>query len=125
MALKIKKGAVIDAYGPNTTPFTSESELSQPILAHLKTRFPEDIEGEMDAEHKTAPKSIAKADAPPSKYDGKTVAELKELAKDLEGYVNKMTKQELLDLLENADKAAAVAAEAAKGEDSNKEADFV
>lgn len=114
MALKIKKGAVIDAYGPNTNPFTDASELSQEILEHLQTRFPKDIEGTYDG---AVVKSL-KDETPPTPYDGKTVAELKELAKDLEGYENKMTKQALLDLLTAADAKAAADAE-------TKDEDFV
>lgn len=44
MALKIKSGSKIFAYGATCKPFTSESNLSQPILEHLKLRFPNDIE---------------------------------------------------------------------------------
>ena len=44
MALKIKAGAEIFAYGKGGQPFTAESNLSQEILEHLQTRFPEDIE---------------------------------------------------------------------------------
>ena len=44
MALKIKAGAEIFAYGKGGQPFTAESNLSQEILEHLQTRFPDDIE---------------------------------------------------------------------------------
>lgn len=44
MALRIKKGSVIYAYGQAANAFDDQSELSQPILEHLKTRFPDDIE---------------------------------------------------------------------------------
>lgn len=44
MALKIKDGVEIWAYGPKSNPFTSESNLSQDQLEHLKQRFPEEIE---------------------------------------------------------------------------------
>lgn len=44
MALKIKEGVEIWAYGPKSNPFTSESELSQEMLEHLKSRFPDDVE---------------------------------------------------------------------------------
>ncbi len=44
MALKIKDGVEIWAYGPKSNPFTSESNLSQEQLEHLKQRFPEEIE---------------------------------------------------------------------------------
>lgn len=44
MALKIKDGVEIWAYGPKSNPFTSESQLSQEQLEHLKERFPEEIE---------------------------------------------------------------------------------
>lgn len=44
MALRIKKGAVIFAYGQQANSFTDQSELSQAILEHLKTRFPDEIE---------------------------------------------------------------------------------
>ncbi len=50
MELKIKEGAVIAPYGPQSNSFTSESELSQDVLAHLQSRFPEEIEGELEAE---------------------------------------------------------------------------
>ena len=44
MALKIKDGVEIWAYGPQCNSFTSESELSQEQLEHLVSRFPDDIE---------------------------------------------------------------------------------
>ena len=44
MGLKIKDGIEIWAYGPNSNPFTSDSELSQEQLEHLQTRFPDEIE---------------------------------------------------------------------------------
>jgi hypothetical protein len=44
MALKIKDGVKIWAYGPASNPFTSESNLSQEQLEHLKSRFPDEIE---------------------------------------------------------------------------------
>jgi hypothetical protein len=44
MALKIKDGVEIWAYGPGSNPFTSESNLSQEQLEHLQTRFPDEIE---------------------------------------------------------------------------------
>lgn len=44
MALKIKDGVEIWAYGPKSNPFTSESNLSQEQLEHLKQRFPDEIE---------------------------------------------------------------------------------
>ena len=44
MALKIKDGVKIWAYGPASNPFTSESILSQEQLEHLKSRFPDEIE---------------------------------------------------------------------------------
>ena len=44
MALKIKDGVEIWAYGPKSNPFTSESNLSQEQLEHLKERFPDEIE---------------------------------------------------------------------------------
>jgi hypothetical protein len=44
MALKIKDGVEIWAYGPNANPFTSDSALSQEQLEHLQTRFPDEIE---------------------------------------------------------------------------------
>lgn len=46
MALKIKDGVEIWAYGPSSNPFTSESNLSQDQLEHLKSRFPDEIEEE-------------------------------------------------------------------------------
>ena len=51
MPLRIKKGSVIQAYGHNANAFTDQSELSQPILEHLKTRFPNEIE-EIKTENK-------------------------------------------------------------------------
>jgi len=44
MALKIKDGVEIWAYGPTSNPFTSESNLSQEQLEHLQQRFPDQIE---------------------------------------------------------------------------------
>jgi hypothetical protein len=52
MALKIKDGIEIWAYGPASNPFTSESNLSQEQLEHLQTRFPDQIE-EVETEKKT------------------------------------------------------------------------
>jgi hypothetical protein len=51
MALKIKDGIEIWAYGPASNPFTSESILSQEQLEHLKSRFPDEIE-EVETEKK-------------------------------------------------------------------------
>jgi hypothetical protein len=51
MALKIKDGIEILAYGPASNPFTSESILSQEQLEHLQTRFPDEIE-EVETEKK-------------------------------------------------------------------------
>ena len=51
MALKIKDGIEIWAYGPKSNPFTSESNLSQEQLEHLQTRFPDEIE-EVETEKK-------------------------------------------------------------------------
>lgn len=42
--LKIKEGKSIQAYGSNCESFTSKSKLSQEVLEHLKTRFPNEIE---------------------------------------------------------------------------------
>jgi hypothetical protein len=42
--LKIKKGAIIYPYGAASGCFTEDSELSQAVLEHLKSRFPESIE---------------------------------------------------------------------------------
>lgn len=42
--LKIKKGEVIHPYGQAGGSFNDQSELSQGILEHLKSRFPESIE---------------------------------------------------------------------------------
>jgi hypothetical protein len=44
MALKIKDGVEIWAYGPASNPFTSDSKLSQEQLEHLQKRFPDQIE---------------------------------------------------------------------------------
>lgn len=43
MALKIKEGSKIVAYGASNESFTSSSKLSQDVLAHLQTRFPNDV----------------------------------------------------------------------------------
>jgi hypothetical protein len=51
MALKIKDGIEIWAYGPASNPFTSESYLSQEQLEHLQKRFPDQIE-EVETEKK-------------------------------------------------------------------------
>jgi len=53
MALKIKDGVEIWAYGPGSNPFTSESNLSQEQLEHLKSRFPDEIEEVEQAEKKS------------------------------------------------------------------------
>lgn len=42
--LKIKEGAKIQAYGSGCETFTSETKLSQEVLKHLQTRFPNEIE---------------------------------------------------------------------------------
>jgi hypothetical protein len=44
MALKIKKGESIQAYGATSVVFDDKSQLSQAILEHLKSRFPNQIE---------------------------------------------------------------------------------
>lgn len=59
MALKIKDGVSIWAYGPGSNPFTSESNLSQEQLEHLKSRFPDEIE-ETDQQDKKSLKSKTK-----------------------------------------------------------------
>ena len=43
MALKIKEGSVISAYGPSCKSFDSTTVLSQTSLAQLQARFPDDI----------------------------------------------------------------------------------
>lgn len=48
MALKIKDGVEIWAYGHKSNPFTNESNLTQEQLEHLKSRFPEEIEEEKE-----------------------------------------------------------------------------
>jgi hypothetical protein len=53
MALKIKDGVEIWAYGPGSNPFTSESNLSQEQLEHLRSRFPDEIEEVDQAEKKS------------------------------------------------------------------------
>jgi hypothetical protein len=53
MALKIKDGVEIWAYGPGSNPFTSESNLSQEQLEHLKSRFPDEIEEVEQADKKS------------------------------------------------------------------------
>lgn len=52
MALQIKEGVEILAYGPTSKPFTKDSNLSQEILEHLQTRFPDEIE-EVKTKHQT------------------------------------------------------------------------
>ena len=42
--LKIKEGKSIKAYGDSCASFTSKDNLSQAILEHLQTRFPNEIE---------------------------------------------------------------------------------
>lgn len=59
MALKIKDGIEIWAYGKGSNPFTSESQLSQEQLEHLQQRFPDDIE-ETDQQEKKSLKSKTK-----------------------------------------------------------------
>ena len=44
MALKIKAGEKIQAYGSASKLFGENSQLSQAILEHLKSRFPDQIE---------------------------------------------------------------------------------
>ena len=44
MALKIKEGSVISAYGESCNSFDSNSKLSQSSLQQLLARFPNDIE---------------------------------------------------------------------------------
>lgn len=67
--LKIKEGVKISPYGP-LSEITSESEISQDVLNHLKSRYPEEIEGEYEEEEKanggnrkvaSGPKAITKA----------------------------------------------------------------
>lgn len=59
MALKIKDGVSIWAYGKGSNPFTSESQLSQEQLEHLKSRFPDEIE-ETETQDKKSLKSKTK-----------------------------------------------------------------
>ena len=63
MALKIKEGAEIFAYGKGVPPFTAESNLSQEILAHLQTRYPDDIEGDSEQTPEEAPAKPSKKKA--------------------------------------------------------------
>jgi len=56
MSLKIKKGAIIYAYGVSCNAFDENSNLSQPILQHLKTRFPEQIEEVSEIKKELKPK---------------------------------------------------------------------
>jgi len=49
MKLKIKEGSSIQPYGGNTMAFTSESDLTQDVLEHLKESYPDDIE-DLEAE---------------------------------------------------------------------------
>ena len=53
--LKIKDDVVLYPYGKACNGFDSKSELSQEILEHLQSRFPDDIE-----EIKEAKQSIKK-----------------------------------------------------------------
>ena len=55
MALQIKKGSEISPYGEYSKSFTSEDNLSQEVLEHLQTRFPDDIE---ETEKKEKPNKI-------------------------------------------------------------------
>ena len=48
--LKIKEGSSINHYGDGHTVFTSETPLSQSILEHLKTMYPDEIDGDVDIE---------------------------------------------------------------------------
>lgn len=59
MALKIKDGVSIWAYGKGSNPFTSESKLSQEQLEHLQQRFPDEIE-ETETQDKKSLKSKIK-----------------------------------------------------------------
>lgn len=43
MAFKIKEGSEIAPYGATGNTFTSASVLSQAVLEHLATRFPDDV----------------------------------------------------------------------------------
>ncbi|HRB37988.1 MAG TPA: hypothetical protein PK134_03725 [Bacteroidia bacterium] len=57
MALKIKEGERIQAYGAGSKAFDENSNLSQAILEHLKSRFPDQIEEIKEIkEHKKEPK---------------------------------------------------------------------
>lgn len=57
MALRIKKGEIIQAYGATSIAFDDKSQLSQAILEHLKSRFPNQIEEVKEIkEHKKEPK---------------------------------------------------------------------
>jgi len=58
MALKIKDGVSIWAYGPGSNPFTSESKLTQEQLEHLKSRFPDEIEESEQQEKKISKSKI-------------------------------------------------------------------
>lgn len=58
MALKIKDGVSIWAYGRGSNPFTSESNLSQEQLEHLKSRFPDEIEETEQQEKKSLKSKI-------------------------------------------------------------------
>lgn len=56
MALKIKAGVKIQHYGANAKTFDENSNLSQPILEHLKSCYPDKIEE--IKEQKKEPKKI-------------------------------------------------------------------
>lgn len=60
MALKIKAGVEIYAYGKGCKAFTSDSNLSQEILEHLKSRFPDDIEDDKSTKEQKADKALVK-----------------------------------------------------------------
>jgi len=56
MALKIKAGVKIQHYGASAKTFDENSNLSQPILEHLKSCYPDKIEE--IKEQKKEPKKI-------------------------------------------------------------------
>lgn len=57
MALKIKEGSELYPYGRQLKPFTSETKLSQAILEHLQTRFPEDVVEDKPVKESSKPKN--------------------------------------------------------------------
>jgi hypothetical protein len=79
--LKIKEGITLHPYGPSTN-LTSESVISQEALAHLQTRYPDDIEGELE-EARTSDKDDNKGGGGATKtYTKAQMVKMSEKVKD-------------------------------------------